>query len=105
MTAHNRRMSLRGPKFWVDEIPGPDGKLKPTVMFCLTLDSSTRDGPRAATPEDRINHPEAWAEVASEDFEIDPLALIKAEKADPVPTPETPYADRRAAAKALGAVS
>lgn len=95
MTAHNRRISLRGPRFWVDEIDGVS-----TVMFCNTYDSSTRDGPRPAKAEDRTNHPEAWAEVASEDFEQDPLERIKAEKVDPIPPAPTPYADRRAAAKA-----
>lgn len=103
MTAHNRRMSLRGPMFWVDEITGSNGKPVSTVMFCNTLDASTRDGPRAATPQDRLDHPEAWAAVASDKFEQDPLERIKAEKVGTISTPPTPHADRRAAAKAAGA--
>jgi hypothetical protein len=54
MPTLERRISLRGPRFWLD-----DGAL----MFANQLDGSTRDGPRAATDEDKAAHPSALAMV------------------------------------------
>ncbi len=52
MPVLERRISLRGPRFW------RDGQV---VMFERHLDGSTREGPRPATDADRAAHPEAFA--------------------------------------------
>lgn len=52
MPALNRMIAPRGPRFFVD-----DGQM----LFVNYLDGSTREGPRPATKEDSLIHPEAWA--------------------------------------------
>lgn len=52
MPALNRIIAPRGPKFFVDQ---------DAMMFVLYLDGSTREGPRAATREDSLAHPDAWS--------------------------------------------
>jgi hypothetical protein len=52
MPALQRRISLRGPRFWAE-----DGR----VLFMNHLDGSTQIGPREATDEDRAEHAAAWA--------------------------------------------
>jgi len=52
MPALERRISLRGPRFW------RDGE---ALMFERQLDGSTREGPRPATDADRAAWPEALA--------------------------------------------
>jgi len=56
MPALRRSVSIRGARFYQD---GDE------VMFVRHLDASTREGPRAATDEDRAGHPEAWADYAA----------------------------------------
>lgn len=57
MPALERRLGLRGPRFYGEG----DG-----LMFVNYLDSSTRDGPRAATEADTLEHPAAWALFCAE---------------------------------------
>jgi hypothetical protein len=52
MPALERRISLRGPRFWRDGA---------VLMFERQLDGSTREGPRPATDADRAAWPEALA--------------------------------------------
>jgi len=52
MPTLQRSVSIRGARFYRE-----GGQ----VMFVRHLDASTREGPRAATDEDRVAHPEAWA--------------------------------------------
>jgi hypothetical protein len=49
-----RRISLRGPRFW------REGEV---LMFAHQLDASTREGPRPATDADRDAFPEALAQA------------------------------------------
>ena len=74
MSVLNRSINLRGPRFFVD-----DGRL----MFVMHLDASTREGPRAATKDDSLAHPEAWA-VFCADVEAQ-------EKGRHVDAPEHPW--------------
>lgn len=52
-----RTLSLRGPKFYEDA-----GRL----TFLNTFDAVTRDGPRQATKEDTLAHPDAWTAFVAE---------------------------------------
>jgi hypothetical protein len=52
MPALERRISLRGPRFWRDGA---------ALMFAHQLDGSTREGPRPATEADKAAFPEALA--------------------------------------------
>jgi hypothetical protein len=53
MPALQRSVSIRGARFYQEG---------DQVMFVRHLDASTREGPRAATNQDRWTHPEAWGE-------------------------------------------
>ena len=68
MPTLERRISLRGPRFF---------KEGAVLMFINQLDGSTRDGPRAATDDDRAAHPEALAglEIDSDDPPGKPLIV------------------------------
>jgi len=78
-----RRISLRGPRFWREA-----GRL----MFARQIDASTRDGPRPATETDRAAFPDALAAaaVASRDPPGAPMIAAR----DPTPGPE-PQGGRR----------
>ncbi len=52
MPTLQRSLSMRGARFYRD---GEE------VMFVHHVDASTREGPRPATDEDRLAHPEEWA--------------------------------------------
>jgi hypothetical protein len=68
MPTLERRISLRGPRFW------RDGEV---LMFAYQLDASTRHGPRPATDADKDGFPEALAqaEVPSADPPGGPVLL------------------------------
>jgi hypothetical protein len=53
MPALQRRVSLRGPRFW------SEGE---RVLFVHHLDGSTRIGPREAEEADKAAHAGAWAD-------------------------------------------
>lgn len=92
MPALERRISLRGPRFWMD-----DGKL----MFCNQIDGSTREGPREATSADRHNFPTALEGMMAQTPNADPPGqpLISTKDPDIIPAPAPkPYAERRARA-------
>ena len=57
MPALQRSVSIRGARFYHE---GDE------VMFVRHLDASTREGPRAATDEDKAAHPDAWAKFSRE---------------------------------------
>jgi hypothetical protein len=69
-----RRISLRGPRFW------REGKV---VMFERHLDGSTREGPRPATDADRAAHPEALAALDTATADAPGQPLIVAHDARP----------------------
>ncbi len=88
MPALERRISLRGARFWID-----GGEL----MFCNQIDGSTRDGPRPATSADRDAFPEAY-NAAAAGVEHDGLGKPMLSAVDPeiIPPPAPkPYAERR----------
>jgi hypothetical protein len=58
MPTLQRSLSIRGARFFRDG---------DQVMFVRHLDASTREGPRPATDEDRVSHPDAWAELGDVD--------------------------------------
>jgi hypothetical protein len=86
MPVLERRVSLRGVRFWVD---GQD------LMFCNQVDSCTRDGPRLATSEDRDAHPKAYAEAAAGDGP-EPLAKLLHVSGDAPPKAPKPHIERSA---------
>lgn len=90
MPALERRISLRGPRFW------DEGN---TMMFCNQIDGSTRDGPRPATQEDEDAHPEAFAAALNADSSApgSPMISVRNPAQKPPPAPK-PYAERRARA-------
>ena len=99
MPALERMIGLRGAHFY----RGPEGEL----LFVNHLDSSTRDGPRAAVKEDSLEHPEAWAKFAMGDDQAEPFAPIATfiEPPGGEPLKEVgPHASKRAAARARGEV-
>lgn len=65
MPAIIRNTGPRGPRFFED---GGD------LRFVNVVDASTRDGPREATDEDRIAHPEAFAAYERADESMFPGA-------------------------------
>ena len=67
-----RRISLRGPRFYIAEAIGP-GRV---IMFCNQIDGSTRDGPRLATEDDQAAFPDAWKALAAE-VESEPVAPLQ----------------------------
>lgn len=86
MPALERRISLRGPRFWTEG---------DVLMFCNQIDGSTRDGPRTATPEDVQAHPEAFEASAEPGSEAPGAPMIGTREAGrPSPAPK-PHADRR----------
>jgi hypothetical protein len=99
-------MAPRGPKFFEAD----DG-----LMFVLYLDASTRQGPRPATKQDTLDHPQAWAAFTAElqasergEEPADPfrriIEAVDPEDGAPLPEPR-PHAQRRAAARAAGEVA
>lgn len=60
-----RNTGPRGPRFFLD---GEE------LRFVNVVDASTRDGPRAATDDDRIAHPEAYAAYERDDESMFPGA-------------------------------
>ncbi len=98
MPALERRISLRGPRFWMDE---------GGVMFCNQLDSSTRDGPRKATDADIANHPDAydaWLNTPEDEGPGKPMISVRDPAVKPEPPPK-PFAARRAKAADQGEVA
>lgn len=65
MPAIIRNTGPRGPRFFED-----GGELR----FVNVVDASTRDGPREATDEDRLAHPEAFAAYEANDQSMFPGA-------------------------------
>jgi hypothetical protein len=65
MPAIIRNTGPRGPRFFEDN---------GTLRFVNVVDASTRDGPRDATDEDRIAHPEAFAALGSSAHDMFPGA-------------------------------
>ena len=86
MPALERRISLRGPRFWIE-----DGKL----MFCNQIDGSTRDGPRDATPADKASFPDAYAKgPAGDDAGLGSMLSVSNPETMPAEPPR-PFAERR----------
>jgi hypothetical protein len=86
MPALERRISLRGPRFW------QEGE---TLMFCNQIDGSTRDGPREATDADAEAHPEAFAAMGDDTSSPGkPMITVKNPPVIPPPEPK-PFAARR----------
>jgi hypothetical protein len=108
MPVLDRRVSLRGPRFWVEgfEVLRVWGSVwatkgEPKLMFAFQYDASTRDGPRLATDEDAKAHPEAY-EAAQAETGLDPTPpgkpLVTAlDPAMKPPPPPRPYAAKRQA--------
>lgn len=89
MPVLDRRISLRGPRFWIDG---------DQLMFVNALDASTRDGPRLATNADREAHADAFArDSAGGEPAFKPLETW-ADDGRPRPEAPRPHADRRARA-------
>lgn len=88
MPTLNRLISVRGPRFYLD---GDE------VMFVNHLDGSTREGPRAATEEDRRSFPEAYAAMGEDGVGRPLVSFSEPEGGKPAPAPK-PYAERRARA-------
>jgi hypothetical protein len=99
MSSVERRISVRGPRFWMD---GDE------LMFCFQYDSSTRDGPRPATDKDRLNFDEAYAafiEGSDDKLMGPPVSITKVDpEAIPAAAPK-PHAGRREAARQRGATA
>ncbi len=109
MPSLDRRPGVRGPMFWMGD---------ETIMFVNHFDASTRDGPREASEDDSLAHPEAFSvfkakweaeeaarrnQIATRQFNPVPLdeqppglPLIRWSdpKSKPAPAPK-PYAERR----------
>ncbi len=83
MPALKRSINIRGPHFYAE-----DGML----MFVNHFDASTRDGPRAATKDDSLEHPEAWSKFVTEVEAAERAENTQAEmnKRDPRPNPLRP---------------
>lgn len=83
MPAIIRNTGPRGPRFYED-----GGELK----FVNTVDASTRDGPRDATDEDRVAHPEAFAAYERNDESMfpgaKPMIAFSGKRPPGVPDPE-----------------
>ena len=89
MPVLERRISLRGPRFWIE---GDE------LMFCNQIDGSTRDGPRLATNTDAEAHPEAFAASEAEQNQADPPGKPLVTAVDPAvkpPPPPRPHAEKR----------
>jgi hypothetical protein len=82
MPTLERRISLRGPRFWRD-----GGAL----MFARQLDASTREGPRPATDADKAAFPDALARADVETDAAPGAAILVASEAEA----ELPRAGRR----------
>ena len=82
MPTLERRISLRGPRFW------REGEL---LMFAHQLDASTRDGPRTATDADKAAFPDALAQAEVETDAAPGASILVARDAEIV----RPSASRR----------
>jgi hypothetical protein len=106
MPALDRRIGLRGARFYRGE--------EDELLFVHYIDSATREGPRAATKEDTLEHPKAWADfVADQQAQGDRVSASAESVFRPMVTfvdPEGgaplkevgPHASKRAAARAEG---
>jgi hypothetical protein len=74
MPTLERRISLRGPRFWRD-----GGAL----MFAHQLDASTREGPRPATDADKAAFPGALAQAEVETDDAPGAPVLVARDAAP----------------------
>jgi hypothetical protein len=91
MPALERRISLRGPRFWREDA---------ALMFVNQIDASTRDGPRPATEDDKAAWPQAFAAAGFVGADPPGGPLISARDAGPRPAPPPrPFAARRESAK------
>jgi hypothetical protein len=88
MPALQRNSSPRGPRFYED-----GGELK----FMQVFDANTIDGPREATDEDRLAHPQAYADyearqagvAGDESFPgVKPIVTFKGERPADLPKPQ-----------------
>lgn len=91
MSAIERRLSIRGARFY------DDGEL----MFVNHLDGSTRDGPRIATDADKQAHPGAFRAYVAAPTEnpLTPLVSFRDPPDGPPPKEPGPYARKRAEAE------
>jgi hypothetical protein len=74
MPTLDRRISPRGPRFWLD------GEV---VMFARQIDASTREGPRAATEADRAAWPDALADLGLQGVDPPGAPLTSARAPEP----------------------
>ena len=104
MPVLERLIGLRGPKFY--EVAGDDDSR--TLMFVNYMDSNTRDGPRPATEDDSLAHPEAWTaftkELQGEGADAPFRAMVTFTDPEDGPPPREPSANatRRDAARRRG---
>jgi hypothetical protein len=95
MTAVNRVLGLRGPRFYW----GADDAGQPQMMFIRIYDASTREGPRPATRADSEAHVQAWAAFVQETNGIPEARRPMFSFADPEEGPPAPQLSERQAAR------